>query len=244
VTQTPTAEFATAPAKSLPARIAGVLFSPRATYASIAAHPRWLGVFLAVFLISGGAAVALLSTEVGRNAVIDQQIAQREAYGSRMTQQQIDQVEKMAPYFMYFAPVFSLLGLGVGALVVSGMAFGVFNAGLGGDATFKQTFSVVAHSGVVLAATSLFTTPLAYARESLSGATNLAVFLPFLDDSSFAARLLGSIDLIFIWWIVSLSIGLGVLYRKRTAPIATSLLIVYVAIGLIIAAVKTASTGV
>jgi hypothetical protein len=97
---------------------------------------------------------------------------------------------------------------------------------------------------VVLAVLSLFTTPLAYVRESMASATNLGVFLPFLDDSSFAARLLGSIDLVVIWWILSLAIGLGVLYRKRTGPIATTLLAVYVAIGVIIAAIKTASTGV
>ena len=95
----------------------------------------------------------------------------------------------------------------------------------------------------VLAALSIFTTPLAYVRQSLSSATNLAVFLPFLDDTSFLARMLGSIDLIFIWWMLSLSIGLGVLYRKRTGPIAITLLAVYVAIGVIIAAIKTASTG-
>jgi hypothetical protein len=78
----------------------------------------------------------------------------------------------------------------------------------------------------------------------LSSATNLGVFLPFLDDASFLARLLGSIDLIYIWWIVSLSIGLGVLYRKRTGPIAISLLLLYVAIGVVIAAIKTARSGV
>ncbi len=115
---------------------------------------------------------------------------------------------------------------------------------MGGDATFKQTFAIVAHSGVILAVLSLFTTPLAYVRESLSSATNLAVFLPFLDEASFLARLLGSIDLIYIWWMVSLSIGLGVLNKKRTGPIAISLLLFYIAIGVIIAAIKTARSGV
>jgi len=56
--------------------------------------------------------------------------------------------------------------------------------------------------------------------------------------------MLGSIDLIFIWWMLSLAIGLGVLYRKRTGPIAITMLTIYVAIGVIIAAIKTASTGV
>lgn len=243
MTQTLTADPTTAPAKSLPARFTGILFAPRATYASVAAHPRWFGIFAAVVLLSGTAAVALMSTEVGRNAVIDQQIASRASFGRPMTQTELDQMEKFAPYFVYITPLFQLLGLGAGALVVAGVAFAVFNAMLGGDATFKQVFAVVAHSGVVLAVLSLFTTPLAYARGSLSSATNLAVFLPFLDDTSFAARLLGTIDLIFIWWMVTLAIGLGVLYRKRTAPIATTLLVLYAAIGLIIAAVKSASTG-
>jgi hypothetical protein len=243
MTQTQTADSATAPAKGLPARFAGVLFAPRATYAAVAAHPRWLGIFLAVFLISGSAAAALMSTDVGRNAVLDQQIASSTSFGRPPTQAQIDQMEKMAPYLAYITPVFQLLGLGLGCLVIAGVAFAVFNAFMGGDASFKQTFAIVAHSGVILAVLSLFTTPLAYARESLSSATNLAVFLPFLDESSFAARLLGSIDLVFIWWMLSLSIGLGVLYRKRTGPIATTMFAIYVAIALVIAAIKTASTG-
>jgi hypothetical protein len=244
VTQTQTADSATAPANSLPARFAGVLFSPRATYADVAAHPRWLGMFLTVFLISATAATALMSTEIGRNALLDRQIASSESFsGQPMTQAQIDRMEQFSKYAVYTTPVFQLVFFVFGGLVISGLAFAVFNAMLGGDATFRQVFAVVSHSGVVLACLSLFTTPLAYVRESMSSATNLAIFLPFLDESSFVAQLLGSIDLIFIWWMLSLAIGLGVLYRKRTGPIATSLLAVYVAIGLIIAAIKTASTG-
>jgi len=242
VTQTQTAESATAPAKSLPARFFGVLFAPRETYAAVAAHPRWLGIFLTVFLITASAATALMSTEIGRNALLDQQIASQESFGRKMTQPQIDRLEQISVYYAYGAPVIQLVSLSLGCLVISGIIFTVFNAMLG-DASFKQVFAVTAHSGVVLAATSLFTTPLIYARQSMSGATNLAVFLPFLDETSFVARMLGSIDLILIWWMLSLAIGFGVLYRKRTAPIAAIMFAVYVAIAVIIAAIKTASTG-
>jgi Yip1-like protein len=244
MTHTQTAESATAPAKSLPARFMGILFAPRVTYADVAAHPRWLGIFLTVFLISASAATALMSTEIGRNALLDQQIASSESFSGRpMTQAQIDRMEQFSKYAAYTTPVFQFIFLGLGCLVIAGLSFAVFNAVLGGDATFKQVFAVVAHSGVILATLSLFTTPLAYARESMSSATNLGVFLPFLDESSFVARMLGSIDLIFIWWMLSLAIGLGVLYRKRTGPIATTLLAIYVAIAVIVAAIKTASTG-
>ena len=81
-------------------------------------------------------------------------------------------------------------------------------------------------------------------RETLSSPTNLAVFLPFLDENSFPARLLG-LDR-FVRHLVDRSASrsaLGVSYRKRTGPIATTLLVIYVAIGLIIAAVKTALAG-
>ena len=246
MTQTHTAESAAAstPGKRLPARFVGVLFTPRATYADVAAHPRWLGIFLTVFLITASAATALISTEIGRNALLDRQIAQQESFGRKMTQEQIDRLEKISPYYVYGTPVLQLVSLAIGGLVIAGIAFAVFNAVLGGDATFTQVFAIVAHSGVILAVLSLFTTPLAYVRESLSSATNLAVFVPFLDESSFTARLLGSIDLIFIWWMLSLAIGLGVLYRTRTGPIATTMFAVYAAIGVIIAAIKTASTGV
>ena len=77
----------------------------------------------------------------------------------------------------------------------------------------------------------------------MSSPTNLAVFLPFLDESSFLARLLGSIDLFFIWWMLSLAIGLGVLYRsapgRSRSPCSPSTW----SIALIIAAIKSASTG-
>ena len=43
--------------------------------------------------------------------------------------------------------------------------------------------------------------------------------------------------------MISLAIGLGVLYRKRTGPIATTLLAIYVVIAVIVAAIKTVSTG-
>src|SRR6185295_10861548 len=168
--------------------------------------------------------------DVGRNAVLDQQISSSESWTGRpMNQQQLDRLEAMSKYFVYTTPIFQLIFFIVAGLLVAGLALGVFNALLGGDASFKQVYAVVVHSGIILAALALFATPLAYARQSLSSATNLAVFFPFLDDNSFVARLLGAIDLVYVWWIVSLSIGLGVLYRKRTGSIATTILIVYAA---------------
>jgi hypothetical protein len=231
------------PAKSLPARIAGVLFAPRATYAAVAAQPRWLGVLLVIVGLGGAATFAFLSTDVGKAAMLDQQVRTMESFGMKIPDAAYQRMEQGLDRARYTGLIGQAVAMPLAALIAAGIALGVFNALLGGDATFKQVYAVVVHSGVILSLSQLFGTPLAYARESLSGATNLGVFAPFLDDSSFAARALGSIDLFMLWWAISVSIGLGVLYGKRTRPIAITLIAGYVAIGLVIAAIKTAVSG-
>ena len=128
-------------------------------------------------------------------------------------------------------------------IVVSGAILVVFNVFLGGDATFRQALAIVAHSQILTAVQQLFVLPLDYAKGSLSSPTSLAVFLPFLDETSFLARFLGSIDLFWIWLIVNLSIGIGVLYRRRATPIAIALLASYGALAVVIAAVRAMLSG-
>ena len=228
---------------SLPARIIGVLTAPRATYTDVAARPRSLGALLVVILIGGAATFAFLSTDVGKQALLDQQVRFFEGFGRQLTDAQYQQMEARMNIAPYTGAIGQAISLPLVALIIAGIAIGVFNAILGGDGTFKQVFAVVAHSGVVITLATLFGLPLAYARETMSSTTNLGVFVPFLDENSFPARFFGAIDLFQIWWIVSLSIGLGVLYRKRTGPIATTMLLIYVAIALTIAAIKTALSG-
>lgn len=229
--------------QSLPARIIGVLTSPRATYADVAARPRWLGVLAFVVLVGGAATFVFLSTDVGKQAMFDQQLRFMEGFGIKLPPPALERMEQGLDRAPYTGALGQAITLPLMGLIIAGIALGVFNALLGGDGKFKQVFAIVAHSGVVITLAQLFGLPLAYARESMSGTTNLAVLLPFLDENSFPARFLGSIDLFQIWWIVSVSIGLGVLYRKRTGPIATTMLIIYAAIALIIAAIKTAAAG-
>jgi len=228
---------------SLPARLIGILMSPRAAYADVVARPRVIGALAVVILISSTAVYTFMSTEVGKQAGLDMQVRQMESFGRTMTDAQYQRMEQMAGYAPYFGAGGQIVTLPLMALIIAGIAFAVFNAALGGDATFKQVYAVVVHSGVIIAVQQLFTLPLDYVRETLSSPTNLAVFLPFLDENSFPARLLGSIDLFVIWWTINLAIGLGILYRKRTSPIAITLLVIYVTIGLVIAAVKTALAG-
>lgn len=234
----------TAPApRPLLARIVGVIFSPRATYAEVAAHPRWFGVLAVVVLIGAAGVFTLMSTEVGREAALDQQVRTMEGFGMKIDDAAYARMENGMKYAPYTGAAGQIVALSIVAAVLAGILLGIFNALFGGDATYKQVLAIVTHSGVIIALAQLFGLPLAYVRETLSSATNLAVFTPFLDENSLPARFLGSIDLFQIWWMVSLSIGLGVLYKRRTAPIATSILIVYAVIALVVAAIRTALSG-
>jgi hypothetical protein len=223
--------------------MAGVLFSPRATYAGQVDRPRVLGVLIVVTAISCGAMFAFLSTEVGTAALTDFQLSRMEAIGRPMSDADYERFERIIPYFRYVLPGTMLFTIPVVTLVVAALGLAVFNAVLGGNASFKQLAAIVAHSNVLVGLQLLFMLPLNYATHSMTGSTSLAVFFPMLDNTGFLAQLLGQIDLFRIWWVVSLAIGFGVLYKRRTAPIAWSFLAVYAVFALGVASVLSVLSG-
>ena len=229
--------------KGLAARIAGVPLSPKETYADVAARPRVFGALAFSVLTIALTSFVFLSTEVGQNAVFDQQIRMIESFGGNIPDAVYDQMEAGLGRQRYFALGGVRLSVPIMCALGAGLMLAVFNAILGGSASFKPAYAIVAHSQVLIALQQLFVMPLNYARESMTSGTNLGVFFPMLDEAGFLARFLGWIDLFRIWWIVSLAIGIGVLYRRRTAPVAWSLLAVYGAIALVAAAVMTAMSG-
>jgi hypothetical protein len=226
--------------KGLLARAIGVIVSPRETYADIAARPRVLGALAAVVLLVVIAQAGFMMTEVGKDALFDQQIRTMESFGVRVTDQMYEGMELGLQWAAYTSAVFTLVFFPIMFAIVAGIIMGVFSAMLGGDASFKQVYAIVVYSAFLMVLQQVFIVPLNYARQSMSSPTNLAVFFPFLDETSFIAMLLGGIDLFFIWLIVNQAIGVGVLYKRKTAPIAMTMLGIYASIVLIIAGVRAA----
>lgn len=225
------------------ARLIGVIFSPQATFARIVARPRWVGALVVVTLVISLCTLGFLSTEPGQTAWLDQQVRQSEAFGQAMNAEQYAQMEKIVPFVGYIGGGTVLVMVPIITMVLAGILFAVFNAVLGGAATFKQTAAVISHAGAVSVLQQLFILPLNYARESMASATNLGVFVPFLDEGHIISRFLGTIDLFIVWWLIVLAIGLGVLYRRKTAPIFCSFMGVYVVIALVIALVMRGASG-
>lgn len=227
---------------SLPARIIGMVGSPQATYRAVVAHPKWLGVLVVATLLGAVFTALPLMTEAGRNAALDRQTDAMKSFGITVTDEMYAQLERGAARMPYTSAGGVIVMAPLMTLVIAGILFGIFNV-MGGEASFKQAFAVVAHAGVVSVLGSVFSGVINYFRGGMTGVANLGALLPMLPDTSFAGRFLGAIDVFVIWWILVLAIGFAVLYRRRTGPIAVSLLGVYAVIALIIAVVRSRMGG-
>jgi Yip1 domain len=231
------------PKKGLLARFFGMITSPKETYQSVVAYPHWFGMFALTILIIAACSAAPMTTEAGQQAALDNQVTQMQNFGMQVNDQQYARMQKQIKYAPYTAAGGVLVVAPIFALIFTGILFAVFNAALGGESTFKQLFSVWVHSGVISTLGQLFTAPINVIRGSVGSSTNLAVLLPMIEEGSFLGKLLGMIDLFAVWWVIVLAIGLGVLYRRRTQPIAMTLLGVYAVIAIGAAAVMSRLGG-
>jgi hypothetical protein len=230
--------------KGLFGRALGVVLSPKDTYADVAIRPGIVPALCLVLVIVVSAATIFSSSQVGRELTLEQAVKSMETFGIQVSDQMYTQMESRIMNQRAYGPaigtavIFPVLGA-----IVAGIVFAVFTPLMGGDAKYSQVFAVVVHSGILIALQTLFIYPMFYLKQSMASPTSLAVFLPFLDETSFVGRLIGAFDLFRLWWIVNLAIGVGVLYRRKTASIVWSMLAVYAVIALIIAGVGVALSG-
>jgi hypothetical protein len=237
------ADSTTAPPASHPSllpRMFGVLTSPKETFSAIAARPRWLGVMAITLAITAICQYVILSSPAMQEAMIAQ--ATR---NPNMNDAQVAATEQFIPRLpAIFAVATFVLGPLLTA-IIAGLFLLIFSALMGGTGTFKQVYSIVAHSGVVSMLSGLLSAGLIMLGAPPTGpnppGANLGIFVPMLEETSFVTQFLSAIDLVLVWWVVTLSIGLAVLYRRRTGGIAITLLGLYVLFALVIGYTRSGS---
>jgi len=225
----------------LGSRVLGIVIAPGETFQAVVARPRWFGVLALTTVISAIAGTLPLTTEAGKQAALDQNVRVAEAFrGQPLSDEEYEQMSARTAFAPYLAAGGTVVASPIVACIIAGLLWTVFNAAMGGNATFKQTLAVVVHAGVVPTLGAIFTGAINYVRGSVSSsAANLRVLLPMVDEGSFAGHLMAAIDFFWIWWVFVLAIGLAVLYRRRTQPIAITLFAVYAVIALCIAVVRS-----
>ena len=237
------AGFAPAP-MGLVARFIGIITSPKDTFARIVASPKWFGMMALTAVIVSIFSALPTTTEAGRQAFLDQQVQQRQSLGlPPLDDQQYAQMEKMAKITPYITGVGVIVVTPIIVVIICGILFAIFNAALGGEASFKQMLAVVVHAGIISTLGAMISGIVNYFRGAVGSVGNLGALLPMLPEKSFLANLLGTVDIFIVWWLFVLAIGLGVLYRRRTQPIAMSLMAVYAVIALVVALVKSRVGG-
>jgi len=219
-------------------RIIGVLFSPDATFASIARRPDWvvpLVLIVVLALVNG----ILVAPHIDFGAPAREAMAQNK----NMTQEQMDRAERMSVSIgklaKFIAPVVTILLLIIvaGALLLSIRL-------MGGEGDFKQAFSVTCYAWLPNVLESILLTIVILAK----GATGLnpqafptllrsnLAFLVDMKAQPMAFALLSSLNLFSIWVIVLLIIGfsyVGRISKAKAAVVVISLWVVTVLFKLI-----------
>src|SRR4029077_1002818 len=136
-------------------------------------------------IVLSGSYYTLLSTEVGKQAALDQQTQLIQSLGLKLDDAAYARMEAGMDRAKYTTPVFQFIGIPIVLAIVAGILLGIFNALLGGDATYKQVFAILAHASVIGALQMLFVVPIEYVKESLASPTTLLAIMPFIDEGTF-----------------------------------------------------------
>jgi len=192
-------------------RIFGVLFSPKATFESIARRPTWLLPVLLLTVLSLGV-LGIFGQRGGWPAYLQKQMAASSRFEQLPADQQqraLEQTLKFAPRFAYFEVVIVIFGA---IVITSAILFGVFNGLSGTKLKFKTSLGIVAHASM----TGLVSGILGIVIVSLKDpatidlqnivASNAGTFLSS-DAPKWLAALLGSLDIFSLWNMILLAIG-------------------------------------
>lgn len=220
------------PSPNLAARLVGVLLSPRSTFAAIVDRPRPFGALIVVGLLAAAPGVWLSGTELGKQLLLEQQVDGMESFGMTVTDETVAEMERNLENAAYFAAVGPLVTLPIITLIIAGLVWTACYVILGTHAPFKAMYAVVTHIGVVGVVQQWFTAPLNYARGVMSVPTTMAALLPMLEEGSFLHRTLSLVELFVVWQLFLLAVGAGVLFKRRTGPIATTFYSLYAVVAI------------
>ena len=231
-------------------RVTGVLIRPRAAMAEVVQHPAFITTWAVVLLVVAVCGGLLLSTPVGRQALVDERVRVTEALGGRVDDAAYARLQAAPPVSIYLTsggrllvtPPMTLL-VAAGLVLLTRLDRGprdADSASRGGDdarVTFVTALAIAVHATVVLALQQMVATPLHYLQESLTSPTNLAGALRLFDEGSLPARLFGTLDVFGLWWMWLLALGAGAATGRPARRYIWRLLAVYVGVAALVAAV-------
>jgi hypothetical protein len=211
------------PAKSFPARVAGVFLSPGEAFADIARKPD----FIAPLILAIVAAVAVTESmlaKIGMERIIRTSIEQSGRASSMSPEQMEQAVHQGARIAGIFAHVFGVLGPPIYLAILAGIGLLIVNAIFGAHANFKTAFSVACYAylpailgGLMALAIILFGDPERFNAENPIP-SNVGFFLNPLETSKPLYKFAASVDIFTLWLIILLGIGFSEAAGRKVKP--------------------------
>jgi hypothetical protein len=216
------------------ARITGVFFNPKASFADIARRPSWIAPMLLLFVIYLGLNFALVNRADWMEVVKDQ-IAK-----SKFASRQIDQlpedqkaraIEQGAARAKIVRYVRGVIGWPLLILVSSAIYLGVFKLLGGARTNFAAAFAVTTFAHLPMGLRELIAIPVTFLKDPASIdpenflASNLAAIFGS-DLSTWQLVPLAFLDLFGIWALILMAVGFSATDPKKL-PIGKSLGIVF-----------------
>lgn len=218
-------------------RVAGVLLRPRVAMADLTARPAWAGPWLFILLVWALCGFWLLSTPVGRQALVDERVRSVEAFGGAIDDAEYAALQQSPPVWVYFTSGGRLL-LSPPVTLVTAL---ILWWSCAPSATPSQALAVSVHASSALALGQVIATPLSFIRESLTSPFTVGGLLRIGQEGTLIGHLFGAIDVFAVWWLVLLAIGAATLARQSAGRFLLRAFGVYLGIAALLAAMQVAA---
>jgi hypothetical protein len=210
--------------------------------AAVVRDRAFFAVWAVVLVVVAACGATLLSTAVGRQALVDERVRTTEMIGGRVDDAAYAALLANPPLSAYVTSGGRALLTPPVTLLVA-LALVGFAAAARARLPFAIALAIVVHATVVLALQQVVTLPAQLVRESLGSPTSLATLVPMVDEGTWLARLLGSIDLFGLWWVVLIAVGVAAATGRSTLHWLARLIAAYLAIAALVAGAVAAFSG-
>ena len=217
-------------------RIVGVLRHPASTMADVVSHPTFAGLWAAVLLVVIVMGGLLLSSDLGRQALVDERVRVLEELGRQVSDAQYAALEAQPPFSAFLTSGGRMLMAPPLTLLVA-LGLVAFAATEGCRLPYRTALAIVVHASVVLALQQLIAIPIHVVRESLTSPMTLGSVLPMLEEGTWPARVAGAVDLFGLWWVALVAVGASAATGRSLGRTVVRLVSAYVVIAAIIAGI-------
>lgn len=227
------------PSMSLGRRFVGVFFSPSEAFDDVARKPDFIFP-LVVMTIASVALIETMLWKVGAVAMVRNQLEASGRAGT-MSPEQMDQaVRQGASITAIIMHISGLIGTPIFMLIITGISLLILNVVLGAQIGFKPVFSATCYAalvrlvGVVMAIPLIFFGDTEHFNASNPVPTNLGFFLNPHDVPKAVYSLATSFDLLTLWFLIVLAIGLSRISggKAKTLSVFLSFLALWVLVSL------------